>query len=315
DGSLRFENTCSLRNPRRGGGGSPPPSTDLSLSCSLPKPSPTTGTLDLETVMMADRVHPVQPEPATGLIPDPWESPRSSASSQSILPKPVRQPGSYVIQVPRDLVLRVPREGNASRAKAYARRRGCCFLVFAWLGALLFLLAVVADILYLVFRPRVPQYSIDALSIASFNLCAASVSPAFDATVRAENPNKKVGIFYGDGSDVTVASDGVTLCTGAWPAFYQSPGNVTVFVAALKGSAIRLSSAARQALVTAETQRQVPLEIDVKVPVRIKFGAVTSWTITVKLKCDVTVTGLTENAKIVFKNCRVKVKLFKFLGL
>ncbi|URD92901.1 Late embryogenesis abundant protein [Musa troglodytarum] len=277
----------------RGGGGSPPPSTDLALSCSLPKPSPTT----------AGTCHRTD----TGPLGEP--------PLLRILPKPVRQPGSYVIQVPRDLVLRIPREGNASRAKAYARRRGCCFLVFAWLGALLFLLAVVADILYLVFRPRVPQYSIDALSIASFNLSAASVSPAFDATVRAENPNKKVGIFYRDGNDVTVASDGVTLCTGAWPAFYQSPGNVTVFVAALKGSAIRLSSAARQALVTAETQRQVPLEIDVKVPVRIKFGAVTSWTITVKLKCDVTVTGLTENAKIVFKNCRVKVKLFKFLGL
>ncbi|CAL9046711.1 unnamed protein product, partial [Musa banksii] len=310
DGSLRFKITCSLRNPRREGG-SPPPRTDLSLSCSLPKPSQV---LLLETVMMADRVHPVQPEPATGLIPDPWESPRSSASSQSILPKPVRQPGSYVIQVPRDLILRVPPGGKGSRAKAYARRRGCCFLVFAWLGAILFLLAVVADILYLVFRPRVPQYSIDALSIASFNLSAASVSPAFDATVRAENPNKKVGIYYSDGSDITVAYDGVTLCTGAWPALYQSPGNVTVFVAALKGSTIRLSSAARQALVTAETQRQVPLEIDVKVPVRIKFGGVTSWTITVKLKCDVTVTGLTENAKIVSKKCGVKVKLYKFLG-
>ncbi|RWW41804.1 hypothetical protein BHE74_00052689 [Ensete ventricosum] len=264
---------------------------------------------------MADRVHPVQPEPATGPIPDPSDSPRSSASSQSFLPKPVRQPGSYVIQVPRDLVLRVPPEGKASPGKAYARRRGCCFLVFAWLGALLLLLAVVADILILGFLPRVPRYSIEALSIASLNLSAASVSPAFDANVRAENPNKNVGIYYRDGSDVTVAYDGVTLCTGAWPAFYQSPGNVTVFVAALRGSAILLSSADRQALVTAETQRQVPLEIDVKVPARIKFGGVTSWTITVKLKCDVTVTGLTENAKIVSKNCRVKVKLFKFIDL
>ncbi|URE11544.1 Late embryogenesis abundant protein [Musa troglodytarum] len=270
--------------------------------------------------MMSDRVHPVQPEePVAGATP---ETPRSSEPrSGNVDPKPGPQPGSYVIHVPKDLVLRTPPEGNARRAKAYARRaarrrRSCCCLLLAWLAALLVLLAAAAGVLYLVFRPRAPDYSIDALSIAPLNLSAAAVSPQFNATVRADNPNKKVGIYYRHGSDITVTYDGVTLCTGAWPAFYHAPRNETVFVAVLTGSDIRLSSANQQSLLAAEAQgQQIPLRIDAKVPVRVKFGAVTSWTITVKVKCDIAVDKLTENAKIVSKNCHVKVKVFKFLVL
>ncbi|KAJ8478020.1 hypothetical protein OPV22_021747 [Ensete ventricosum] len=268
--------------------------------------------------MMSDRVHPVHPEPVTGV---PLEIPRSAVPpSENVDPKPRPQPGSYVIQVPKDLVLRTPPESNARRAKAYARRasrrrRSCCCLLLAWLAALLVLLASAAGVLYLVFRPRAPHYSIDALSIAPLNLSAAAVSPQFNATVSADNPNKKIGIYYRQGSDIKVTYDGVTLCAGAWPAFYHAPRNETVFVAVLRGSGIRLSSANQQSLLAAEAQGQVPLRIDAKVPVRVKFGAVTSWTITVKVKCDIAVDKLSENAKIVSKNCHVKVKVLNFLGL
>ncbi|WOL18047.1 protein YLS9-like [Canna indica] len=269
---------------------------------------------------MADRVHPLQPpEPtaATTVTQNPPESPVSS--SDAFIPKPGPPPGTYVIQVPKDVILRTPPPANASRAKAYARRaarrRGCCCLVLAGLGALIFLLAVAAGVIFLVFRPRAPRYSIDALSVASFNLSDATVSPVFEATVRADNPNKKVGIYYRDGSDVKVSYDGVTLSEGAWPTFYHPPRNVTVFVSELKGAGILLSSDNRRALVKANSEGKVPLGMSIKVPIKVKFGAVRSWTIKVKVNCDVTVDKLTEKAKIVSKDCRVKVKVLGFFGL
>ncbi|XP_074591234.1 NDR1/HIN1-like protein 13 [Curcuma longa] len=270
---------------------------------------------------MADRVHPMTtPDPA---MPEAAESPRSTTSSNTgSLParKPAPEPGTYVIQVPKDVVLRQPLPGNAHLSKVYARRatrrRNRCCLCITWLFALLFLLAVAAGVLYLVFRPRAPNYTITGLSISSFNLTAATVSPFFNVTVRADNHrNKKMGIYYRDGSDITAVYDGVTLCKGKWPAFYQPPRNETMFVTELRGAGISLGADVEQTLAAAQREGKVPLEVNLKVPVRVKFGAMKSWTIKVKVKCEVTVDGLRENAVILNRDCHVRVKLLGFLGL
>jgi hypothetical protein len=59
---------------------------------------------------------------------------------------------------------------------------------------------------YLVFKPDLPNYSIDNITISGLNLMAAAatttttsvltVSSKFDVTVRADNPNDKIGIYY-----------------------------------------------------------------------------------------------------------------------
>ncbi|XP_074561033.1 NDR1/HIN1-like protein 13 [Curcuma longa] len=245
---------------------------------------------------MAERVHPSQPPP---------ESPRSSVSSgEAILPvrKPFPEPETHVINVPNGTV-------EAAKAPRWWRRRCCvCLLCF---GAFVFLLAVTVGILFLAFRPRIPRYTIDGLSISSFDLTAFTVNPVFAVTVVADNRrNKRVGVYYRDGSDITAVYDGVTLCEGRWPTFYHPPRNETRFVTELRGSGIRLTAAVQSALVAAQMQGKVPLEVNVAVPIRIKFGAIRSWTIKVRVRCEVTVDGLRENAVVLDRRCRVKVKIF-----
>lgn len=278
---------------------------------------------------MADRVHPTPTpnaeEKMAAAPADPAAASRqeSSGSPKSFAEKPKPPPGTYVIQVPKDQIFRVPPPENARRFEAYTRRarrqrRGCCCCL-AWTGALLlfllFALAVAAGILYLVFQPKVPKYSVDGLAVKGFNLSSAttnlaSLSPEFDATIRADNPNKKIGIYYRSGSSIAVSYDGVNLCDGVWPTFYQGKRNVTIFQTALTGSGIRLAAAMKDALVTAQSRGEVPLKIDIKVPVRIKFGAVKTWTITVKVRCDLTVDKLAADSSIVSKSCSVKVDPF-----
>ncbi|XP_010904739.1 NDR1/HIN1-like protein 13 [Elaeis guineensis] len=279
---------------------------------------------------MADRVHPARSTSAEEKTaapgePAPTSRSESSLSQESFAEKLKPPPGTYVIQVPKDQIYRVPPPENARRLQAYTRRAHrrrcgfCCCL--AWTAALLLFLlvatAAAAGILYLVFQPKIPKYSVDGLSVKGFNLSAATaaanlaaLSPEFDATVRADNPNEKIGIYYRSGSSISISYDGVNLCHGVWPTFYQGKRNVTVFQTALTGSGIRLSAAMRNALVTAQSRRKVPLEINLAVPVRVKFGAVTTWTITVNVRCDVTVDKLTVDSRIVSKSCSVKVDPF-----
>jgi hypothetical protein len=48
-----------------------------------------------------------------------------------------------------------------------------------------------------------------------------TVSPEFDVTVRADNPNDKIGIYYRKDSSVEVYYSDVRLCNGVLPVFYQ----------------------------------------------------------------------------------------------
>jgi hypothetical protein len=112
---------------------------------------------------------------------------------------------------------------------------------------------------YLVFKPDSPNYSIDNITISDLNLTAVvatatttsvlTVSPEFDVTVRADNPNDKIGIYYQKDSSVEVYYSDVRLCNSVLPVFYQSLNNVTVFRTALKGSGIELTSTMKNSLV------------------------------------------------------------------
>lgn len=267
---------------------------------------------------MADRVHPRDSPPFSGESQDPAAVTKPTPPPSE---KPIPPPGTYVIQIPKDQVYRVPPPENARRQNQYSRRkprRSSCCCCFCWFIGLIFILliliAIAAGILYLVFRPKSPDYTINTVSVKGVNLTAAAsaavISPEFDVAVKANNPNGKIGIYYEKDSSVEVYYNKVKLCNGALPAFYQPSNNVTVFQTALKGTDIELKSADRTALVNAQNKRKVPLTMKLRAPLKIKVGSVKTWKITVKVNCDVTVDGLTTKAKVVSKSCDYGVDLW-----
>ncbi|KAG6629540.1 hypothetical protein I3843_14G092100 [Carya illinoinensis] len=275
---------------------------------------------------MAERVHPHDPPPPAPALDESF----SDSSETALKPattyseKPVPQPGTYVIHVPKDQVYRVPPPENARRYKDLAgrgSRRSPCCLCLCWFLALtaifLVLVAAAAGIFYLVVKPESPKYSVNAIAIRGLNLSTVTssssiltVSPELDVTVRADNPNDKIGIHYQKDSSVEIYYTDVKLCNGALPAFYQPSNNVTVFQTALKGSRIELSSRVKSSLVEAQTRGNVPLELKIRAPVKIKVGSVKTWTITVKVDCDLTVDKLTAEAKIISNECDYGVDLW-----
>ncbi|KAL0370260.1 UNVERIFIED_CONTAM: NDR1/HIN1-like protein 13 [Sesamum angustifolium] len=143
------------------------------------------------------------------------------------------------------------------------------------------------------------------------NLTSGSpISPGFDVSIRAENPNGKVGIYYLKDSAVDVLYDNVKLSDGVLPAFYQPRKNVTVLETSLTGTNVALEAAVRRTLRNAQNQRRVPLVVNVKAPVKIKVGSTKTWEIAVKVKCDVVVDALNERAKIVSNDCHYSVRLW-----
>ncbi|KAK9280073.1 hypothetical protein L1049_013758 [Liquidambar formosana] len=265
---------------------------------------------------MADRVHPAD-SPSS----DTASSHNPDAPSKPTPPqpeKPVPPIGTYVIQIPKDQIYRVPPPENARRFEKLTRRKTrrspcCCCLcwLLSFIALLVVLIAISAGIFYLVVRPKSPKYSVDNVSITGFNISSSlAISPEFDVTVRAENPNKKISIYYEKDSSVNIYYSDVKLCSGVLPVFYQPSKNVTVFQTALSGSGIVLGSTVHETLVNAQNQGQIPFKLKLKAPVRIKVGSVKTWTITVKVSCDITVNKLTADAQILSKDCDFGVKLW-----
>ncbi|XP_028753858.1 NDR1/HIN1-like protein 13 [Neltuma alba] len=154
--------------------------------------------------------------------------PTPPASEKRVPPSPDQ---AYVIQIPRDQVIRVPPSENARRMEQYDRRKNlrspcCCFL--CWLMSLILIIGIAGGgILYLLHHLKAPRYTVDRISIHGMNLTSTesqAISPEFDIILRAKNPNNIFGIYYEKDSTAKVYYKELRLGSGALPAFYQ-PSN------------------------------------------------------------------------------------------
>lgn len=268
---------------------------------------------------MADRVHPTAPPSSS--------STETSSKSNVGVPHPPNPepskpvpppPATYVIQLPREQIFRYPPNENARKFRTSnlkKNRRSCCRRCCCFTLCLILLLivaaCVAAAVFYLVFRPESPRYTVDRIRMKGFNLTStAPISPGFDVSIRANNPNDKIGIYYLKDGAANVFYNDVKLCGGVLPSLYQPSNNITVFQTALKGSNIVLERAVKTELLNAQKMSTVPFVLRVKAPVKIKVGSVKTWEINVKVKCDVIVDALNERAKIISKKCNYSVRLW-----
>ncbi|KAL6506185.1 hypothetical protein OROGR_024366 [Orobanche gracilis] len=267
---------------------------------------------------MADkRVHPttdIGSPPPSSSSPKYLGEPKPQSPPRS---KPVPPPATYVVQFPREQILRYPPPENAKKFQVLTRprkRRSCCRRCCCFTLCLLLLLisvAVSSGVLYLVFRFKSPKYKVTNLAIKGMNFTSAAfMSPGFTITIRSENPNGKARIHYLRDSSVDVLYDGVKLGDGVLPSFYQPRKNVTMLQTTLTGNRVVLGGAVRTALRNAQNQRRVSFVVSTKMPVKIEAGSVWTWKITIKVKCDVEVDALSERAKIVTEDCDHSVRLW-----
>ncbi|KAF3327251.1 Protein YLS9 [Carex littledalei] len=222
----------------------------------------------------------------------------------------------HTIQIPREYVMKSPPEANFAKYASYSRIqmrqrvfRRCHRSLCAGVCLLILTIIVIMTIVYFIYRPKAPTYALTALTISGFEPLSSSaltpLSPSITASLQTGNPNKRISILYQTGGSVSAYYDTVHLCQGEWPAFRQPPRNVTVFKMDLTGSGVLLTSVDRSAILKDVDVNKVPLTVKAKVPVKIKFGMVTSWPILVRLSCDVIVDSLNGTATVLSRACHV----------
>ncbi|KAL8041704.1 hypothetical protein ABFX02_09G001400 [Erythranthe guttata] len=191
----------------------------------------------------------------------------------------------------------------------------CLCKCLCWtLSLLIFLLIIVgatAGILYLVFQPKIPKYSVDDLRISDLTLnFDLSLYARFNVKITAENPNKKIGIYYEKGSHLSVWYKNTNLCQGSIPRFYQGHQNKTTFNVVLTGQ----NQYGRTLLDAMQEQQQtgrIPLDLKIDVPVSIKLGKLKLNKVRIMGTCMLIVDNLSTNSLISIKasTCNFGLKL------
>ncbi|KAE8728517.1 cactin-like isoform X1 [Hibiscus syriacus] len=256
---------------------------------------------------MADqqRIHPVsdiesppQASPTAPLVPV------GSTKSDHVNPVQQHQPDNSHGTAP------------VNHTRTPKKRRSCWCRCLCWTLSIILLLIVIigiiVGILFLVFRPKLPDYSIDGLEVTRFNLSSnSSLSAGFDVNITARNPNRRIGIYYEGGSRITVWYNETQLVQGSIPKFYQGHRNTTVLVVPMSGQIQNgtnlLASLQQQQLQTGN----IPLLLRARQPVRVKLGSLKLPEMKFTVRCRLVVDALSANnaIRISRSSCRFRFRL------
>ncbi|CAN4087894.1 unnamed protein product [Withania somnifera] len=254
------------------------------------------------------RIHPVvdmeAPPPGATITTRPLV-PRGSFKSEKggpmRLQQPINQPFRRIDPV---LYSRTP-----------TKKRSCCCKCICWtISLIIFLLiiiAAIAGILYLVFKPKIPQYSVDNLRISDLRLnFDLSLYAKFNFRITSVNPNKKIGIYYEKGSHLSVSYKNTELCKGFLPKFYQGHQNRTVLDVALTGQS-QYGNTLMSAIQEAAQTGRIPLDLKIQVPVSVKLGKLKLRKVRIMGDCLLIVDSLSANSLVRIKasTCKFGLKL------
>ncbi|KAM0914258.1 hypothetical protein ACQ4PT_011638 [Festuca glaucescens] len=200
---------------------------------------------------------------------------------------------------------------RAPRRKRHSRCCRCVCWTLVVAIVLVVALGATAGILYAVFRPKIPTFNVDRLTVTRFdvNTTTAVVTDAFEVQVTANNPNRRIGVYY-HGGEVTAFFNGTELCSGAFPVLYQGHRTTVRPLITLQGET-RLDSAVAAQLAQQQQAGFIPLTVNARVPIRIKFAALKLWKMTGKARCNLAVDRLQAETRLRIRSnsCSFKLKI------
>ncbi|KAF0911195.1 hypothetical protein E2562_007968 [Oryza meyeriana var. granulata] len=268
---------------------------------------------------MAERaltpVPPASPETAasSGAVSTAFGSPLDPVAA-AVVPAAARlhPRDTYVVQVQKDQIYRVPPPENAYLAERYRAERGggggkgslCSSCALRTLGAVLaaaLLLGAAAALSFVVLRPDAPSFIVDKLSVHN---ASRQQHIDYDFFLTAINPNKVTALWYGSSGTARLLHKGTTLAKGAVGEPEDGGEDATDFNVLLHGLQHdgRAPKAVEKGL--QDSKDAVALELSVEMAVQVHVGALGFARKTLAVSCQITAAGLRRDVHISSQVCK-----------
>ncbi|KAI3806828.1 hypothetical protein L1987_22743 [Smallanthus sonchifolius] len=199
------------------------------------------------------------------------------------------------------------------RSHPHRNRRSCYCYCCLWIIFIIMLLivisAIAAAVVFLLYRPHRPSFSVSNLQISQFNLTSSNqLNTRFNLTLAASNPNNKMTFYY-DPVSVSVNSNGVDVGDGSIPAFVAAKKSTKTLKAVVRGENVDYKSDLKSDL---KEKKSLLLKIEMNAKVKVKIGRCESKKAHVRVVCDgikaVDPRGESATAAVI-KNSKCKVDL------
>ncbi|CAA2959157.1 NDR1/HIN1-like protein 26 [Olea europaea var. sylvestris] len=218
-----------------------------------------------------------------------------------------------------------PTARNLSSRRFSCRRCFCrsCFGSIILLIAIFFLVAIAAAAFYILYHPHRPAFSVSSLKITQFNLTTTTfdgtthLTTQLNLTLSAKNSNTKV-IFYYDPMSITVSSNQVTISSGSFKNFTNSPGTIFI-IHTTTGLNYQLLDGDELNSLKSDLKKRngIPLQIVVDTMIGVKMEKLKTKKVGIRVKCD-GIRGWVQKGKnpalanTSDAKCKVDLKIFKW---
>ncbi|KAK4264899.1 hypothetical protein QN277_026018 [Acacia crassicarpa] len=232
---------------------------------------------------------------------------------------PGRERHTYIVQVPKDQVYRVPPPENAlfveQRRNPIKRKNNTTCYCSSWflisLLAILIVTALTITSLYFIFRPKHPGFSVTKFEVkkpptTTTNKKNAHWVPHYLVSMRAKNPNGRTGLSYAKDGDVSMYCNSIVVATGKFPGLDQDPNASSALKIELSGSKDRPLNAAmkRSMNSTSKSQVAISFELEMKLEVKGKIGGLKIYGMNPTVNCKIKLSSMRDNARVLSQQCK-----------
>ncbi|XP_073134154.1 NDR1/HIN1-like protein 13 [Henckelia pumila] len=186
----------------------------------------------------------------------------------------------------------------------------CCLWTTVAILILLLLAGIAGVVFYVIYRPHRPSFSVTSLQLSKFNLTDTTVTAAFNFTLVARNPNKKITFFY-DPISVEILSGDISIGSGSFPAFTHGTENTTNLRSVISSSAAPIPDGTDiSPLKSSLKNKNLPLKIQLDSKVKAKVGKLKTKKLNIRVVCDgIKVAPPSGNSTAAATTSKVKCKV------
>ncbi|KAJ7959033.1 Late embryogenesis abundant (LEA) hydroxyproline-rich glycoprotein family [Quillaja saponaria] len=224
--------------------------------------------------------------------------------------------GTYVVQIPKDLIYRVPPPENAYFVKNHQiapqnntkiRPCGCfscCCIII--LVVIIVAMAIIVGSFFAAFsNPKDPTFSIQRVLVKNSSSTTHTPNPVYDITLKAHNPNSRLDISYKEGGTASLSFKQNEIASGSYPVFDQGSDDSEVFDINLKEKTKVLPLEIKKSIKNDKPKVHVTFGLKMNFPTRLKFGILYKKMV-FQVTCKVTVDSLAKGTRLLSQQCDTK---------
>ncbi|XP_022132124.1 NDR1/HIN1-like protein 13 [Momordica charantia] len=211
--------------------------------------------------------------------------------------------GTYVVQVPKDQIYRIPPPENALIVERHrnpsstSNRRpcsSCCFRFMLPLVVVILLVVLLVILIPHLRKPKAPIFKISKFSAPS--------SRQFNIKLKLKNPNGSGAISFKQGGRASVSFKDQDVATGKFPAVRQ-PHDSSQDVALALPTAKSLPKEIQKSFKNNKTKRHVSLTLYMKLSAETKAAQTATRNDKFVVVCTFTVDSLAKASRILSQEC------------